>query len=82
MSIEQEIPFANGNAGSICFGLDRPTDERSLCLFLQRYATDELLASLVPRLTDQELSGVVDLLAGLLRTHLNDKEYHTLFLRE
>jgi hypothetical protein len=80
MSIKQAPPFANDNAGNICFGLTRPIDEQSLTLFLKRFAEPDLLAALVPRLADEELSRVVELLSELLRAHLTDNEYHRLFL--
>ncbi|OIP50730.1 MAG: hypothetical protein COZ12_03070 [Deltaproteobacteria bacterium CG_4_10_14_3_um_filter_60_8] len=80
MTIKQSTPFANDNAGQICFGLNRPVDEQSLALFLQRFARPELLTALAPRLADEEISRMVDLLSGLLRAHLTDQEYHRLFL--
>jgi len=80
MSIKQAPPFANDNAANICFGLNRPLDEQSLALFLKRFVDPALLAALVPRLADEEISRMVDLLSGLLRAHLTDQEYHRLFL--
>ncbi len=67
---------------AICFGFDRATDEGSLKLFLRLFADDRLLAALLPRLTDQELGGLVDSLTGLMRRHLSEEEYHQLFLRD
>lgn len=69
-------------AEAICFGLDRPTDEHSLRLFLQRFAAGPLLATLVPRLGEEEISATVELLSNLLRQHLSDPEYHRLFLSD
>jgi hypothetical protein len=80
MSIKQPGPFANDNAGSICFGLNRSLDEQSLALFLKRFGAPALLAALLPRLADEEIIRVVDLLSDLLRAHLTDHEYHRLFL--
>lgn len=82
MNIEHDSPFANGNAGAICFGLDRATDERSLILFLKRFCDERLLTALVPRLQAEEIDQVVDLVSGLLRAHLTDEEYHALFLED
>ncbi len=65
---------------SICFGLNRETDERSLAIFLQLFSRDELLQSLVPRLGDEEITDIVDQLTGVLRKHLQESEYHELFL--
>ncbi|HEB68766.1 MAG TPA: hypothetical protein ENI88_04000 [Desulfobulbus sp.] len=75
MSEKSSIP-----ADAICFGLDRVTDERSLVLFLRLFCRDQLLDTLVPRLEDFEIEQVVDQLSTLMRTHLQEKEYHELFL--
>lgn len=64
----------------ICFGWDRDTDERSFQAFVQRFGRPEFLAVLTPRLTDSELTGLVDRLSGLMKRHLSEREYHTLFL--
>ena len=66
----------------ICFGLDRPTDEVSLIAFIERFARPELLATLVPRLGDDEIIATLDFLTNLMQKHLNDPEYHRLFLAE
>lgn len=66
----------------ICFGLDRRTDEESLKVFVQKFAASPLLDTLVPRLTDPELSSVLDFLSNLMHTHLHQKEYHRLFLND
>lgn len=68
-------------AAEICFGIDRPTDEASLVAFLGCFANPELLNSLVPRLTDAELNGLLDQITGLMRNHLTHQEYHRLFLK-
>ncbi len=64
----------------ICFGMDRGTDEKSLKAFVQKFAERRLLDTLVPRLTDPELSSVLDFLSNLMHKHLSEKEYHRLFL--
>ncbi len=70
------------NPASICFGLDRATDERSLGDFLRIFSSEPLLATLIPRLSDQEIGELVDSLSVLLRAHLSEQEYHRLFLGE
>lgn len=67
---------------AICFGLDRTTDEQSLAALLRRFADDNLLATLVPRLEAAEIEAMVQLCTGLLQRHLNHREYHRLFLRQ
>jgi hypothetical protein len=75
--------FAKGYAvGRIAFGVDRETDEQSLMAYLQRLTDDDLLAVLVPRLSEGEIQETVDFAGGLLRRHLSDDEYHRLFLKE
>jgi len=64
----------------ICFGLNRETDERSLAGFLKLFSRDELLQALIPRLDDDEITGLVDQLTAVLRNHLQEDEYHELFL--
>jgi hypothetical protein len=67
-------------ADEICFGLTRQTDEHSLALFLKLFAHRQLLDALIPRLDDEEIEQIVDLLTGFMRKHLQEKEYHELFL--
>lgn len=66
----------------ICFGLDPEQDKRSLLMFIQKFANPTLLETLVPRLQEQEITAVLDLLSSLMRQHMSDKEYHQLFLKE
>lgn len=69
-------------AAEMAFGLDRATDERSLALFLERFTRPELLAVLLPRLSEPELLGLLDQMSSLMKNHLQDSEYHRLFLRD
>ncbi|WP_417912396.1 hypothetical protein [Candidatus Electronema sp. TJ] len=73
-------PPSESGFEQICFGLNRATDERSLSFFLRLFSRDELLNALPSRLADEEISGLVEYLTGLLRRHLTEKEYHELFL--
>ena len=77
-----EDPTRPGRASEMAFGLDRATDERSLQLFLTRFARAELLATLVPRLSDQEIIALLDTLSDLMKKHLREPEYHRLFLKD
>ena len=64
------------------FGINRVTDEQSLVTFLQYFSADRLTSALVPRMTEQEILQIVDLLTGIMKNHLSGDEYHTLFLGE
>ena len=79
---EKNTTKDTSGAESISFGFDRPTDERSLALFLSCFADQQLLDTLLPRLADQEILQVVDFITGLMQKHLSEEEYHKLFLSE
>jgi hypothetical protein len=68
--------------GLIGFGLDRETDENTIIYYLQKFSDDTLMGELVKRLTDDELDEIFSLLTRLLKKHLKDSEYHTLFLKD
>ena len=72
---EKKIPFEQ-----ICFGLNRELDEQSLALFLRLFTQDQLLDTLIPRLKEDEITGLVQQVTELLHRHLGEKEYHELFL--
>lgn len=70
------------NPVEMCFGLNRDTDERSLAVFLQMFTADKMLDALIPRLTDDDISQTVDFLTQMMKKHLQENEYHTIFLGE
>lgn len=75
-----EPPDGPLKAEKICFGLDRRTDEESLKILVKKFAGNELLEALVPRLTDAEIKATLDFLSQLMHKHLSKREYHLLFL--
>jgi len=74
--------FVETYTGLVGFGFDRPTDEATVQVYLQKFSDDECLKRIVPRLSDQEMQTVFDLISGLLRRHFSEEEYHGLFLKE
>ena len=64
------------------FGINRTTDEQSLITFLQHFSADRLTRELIPRMTEQEMHQVINLLTGIMKNHLSGEEYHALFLGE
>jgi TorA maturation chaperone TorD len=74
--------FVEGWTGPLAQGFDRPTDEATLKVYLQKLSDDDLLEALLPRLSDEELAEFFRLVAATLRRHLSDREYHDLFLKE
>ncbi len=74
--------FVNEYQGLVGFGLDRETDEKSLMVYLQKFSDDTLLKALLPLLTDGEIEEIFVLISRTLKTHLQEKDYHRLFLKE
>ena len=72
----------NFDEGSIAFGLNRELDEKSLIAYLQKFTDDELMHLLVKRLSDTEISEIVDFVTGTLKKHLAEEEYHRYFLKD
>lgn len=68
------------NFSEICFGLDRETDEKSMAAFLVRFTNKALLATLISRMTDEDITATVDFITGIMHKHLRENEYHDLFL--
>ena len=66
----------------IAFGLNRETDEDTVVYYLQKFSDDQLMRTLIKRLSDAELADLFDRVNDLMRKHLNDSEYHRLFLKE
>lgn len=68
--------------GLVGLGLDRETDENTVIFYLQKFSDDTLMKELVKRMTDEELDEIFSLLTRLLKKHLADSEYHSLFLKD
>ncbi|MEN8258845.1 MAG: hypothetical protein ABFS09_13370 [Thermodesulfobacteriota bacterium] len=64
----------------ICFGMGRQTDEESLSLFIRQFASPAVLETLIPRLSDEEITQTLDFLSKIMGSHFKESEYHTLFL--
>ncbi|MBW2165278.1 MAG: cytoplasmic protein, partial [Deltaproteobacteria bacterium] len=43
---------------------------------------DEMMRILVKRLSDDDISGILDYILGILKKHLKEKEYHRKFLKD
>ena len=73
------IETYDGLAG---LGLDRETDENTIIYYLQKFSDDTLINELVKRLTKDEIEEIFSLVTRLLKKHLTDSEYHSLFLKD
>ena len=74
--------FVETYKGMVGIGADRDTDEKTVTYYLQKFSDDKLLEALMPRLSEEELLEIFDLINRLLKRHLVHSEYHSLFLKE
>ena len=74
--------FVETYKGMVGIGADRNTDENTVIFYLQKFSDDKLMQALIPRLGDDELLEIFDLINRLLKNHLKHSEYHDLFLKE
>ena len=74
--------FVEDYGGLVGFGLDRETDENTTIYYLQKFSDDALMMKLIKRLTNEELDEIFCLLTRLLKKHLTESEYHSLFLKD
>ncbi len=74
--------FVEEYDGLVGFGLDRETDEHTIIHYLQKFADDAHIQTLIKRLTDEELEEIFNLLNRLMKRHLSEPEYHRLFLKD
>ncbi len=82
MMVKHTHRFVEDYTGLVGYGLDRPTDENTLMVYLQKFSDDALMGTLLPRMSGVELSELFDLMNRLMRRHLNEEEYHRLFLKD
>ncbi|MEN6440680.1 MAG: cytoplasmic protein [Syntrophobacter sp.] len=66
----------------VAFGFSREVDEKSLMYYLQKFSDDDMVRTLIPRLSDEEINACFSLISDLMRKHLHDDEYHRLFLKD
>ena len=74
--------FVHEYDGLGAFGMDRKTDEETVMFYLQKFSEDRFMKAFMPKLSHEELESVYDGINILLKKHLTEKEYHSLFLKE
>jgi hypothetical protein len=74
--------FVETYDGLVGFGFSREVDEQSLVFYLQKFSDDRLVERLVPRMSDDEIEQLFELMSHIMRRHLTDDEYHTYFLKD
>ena len=66
----------------MCFGLTEELDRQSFACFLQLAGNRQFSDTLAARATSHEILQFVDSFTQLLRKHLSEDEYHSLFLQD
>lgn len=74
--------FVEEYDGLVGFGLDRETDEATLTWYLQKFSDDTHMALIRKRMSDEDLAALFETLSALLHKHLNEAEYHRVFLKD
>ena len=74
--------FVEEYDGLVGYGMDRPTDEATLVVYLQKFSDDECLKALIPRMSDEDMEQLFNQIGFLLKKHFEEEEYHSLFLKD
>jgi hypothetical protein len=68
--------------GIVGYGLDRQTDENTVQVYLQKFSNDDLMKTILKRMTDDDLAELFEITSKMLKKYLTESEYHQLFLKE
>ncbi|MCG8568298.1 MAG: cytoplasmic protein [Desulfobacterales bacterium] len=74
--------FIQNYDGLAAFGMDRETDIETLMFYLQKFSEDKFMEAFLPRLSEQELEEIYLFINNSLKKHMNEDEYHALFLKD
>lgn len=74
--------FIQNYEGFGAFGLNRSTDEETLMYTLQQFSDDDFMKLLIPRLSDAEMENVYLYILDLIKKHLSEDEYHSVYLKD
>jgi len=64
------------------YGLDRESNENTVQVYLQKFSDDELMKTVLKRMTDDDLTELFEITGKMLKRYLTEAEYHRLFLKE
>lgn len=74
--------FVEEYKGLVGFGLDRVTDESTVWYYLQKFSDDDLMQTILNRISDHDLELLFETICTLLKKYLTEEEYHRLFLKD
>jgi len=67
--------------GFLGYGLDRESNENTVQVYLQKFSDDDLMETILKRMTAEDLFEVFDITSRMLKKYLTETEYHELFLK-
>ena len=89
MDIEKDVimtkhshRFVETFDGLLGYGLDRQTNEDTVQVYLQKFSDDQLMKTILKRMTDEDLTDVFEFISKMMKKYLNESDYHQLFLKE
>lgn len=74
--------FVEAFDGLLGYGLDRQTNEDTVQVYLQKFSDDNLMKTILNRMTDDDLDEVFNIISKMLKQYLSEPEYHHLFLKD
>lgn len=74
--------FVETYDGFLGYGMDRQTDENTVQIYLQKFSDDALMATVLGRMSDEDLTEVFNVVGKMLKKHFTEPEYHRLFLKD
>jgi hypothetical protein len=74
--------FVEEYDGLVGFGYNREVDEATVKYYLQKFSDDSHASIIIPRMSDQDLDLLFNVLGDLMKKYLNEGEYHRYFLKE
>ncbi|HOV90893.1 MAG TPA: hypothetical protein PKW07_09315 [Syntrophorhabdaceae bacterium] len=80
--IKHSHKFVEAFDGFLGYGLDRKTNENTLRFYIQKFSDDRLMETILPRMTDEDLDELFEMISLMLKKYLAEPEYHELFLKE
>ncbi len=69
-------------ADRMCFGLSPELDKQSFCCFLQLAGGTNFSETLAERVSTEEIDDFITSFTKLMKKHLSEHEYHTIFLQQ
>jgi hypothetical protein len=74
--------FVEEYDGLVGFGYNREVDESTVKYYLQKFSDDDHASIIIPRMSDQDLDLLFNILGDMMKKYLKENEYHEYFLKD